>query len=1132
MRLALINQDDVGGYEGFCCVETRQRNSTLRRKVNILAGLLKIEIMSVVYQAEFQRSNDGKELSLTIILPDGSRDTIPVNLKEIYELEEMCGDYRWNQSQDLSQQIGQRLFSILNGDRQTLVRALEEADNYGECLQVILKGEVTAPNLPFELLYYNDFLVPSRIHLIRRVSDRGQKRMPKVENRPLKILLMACSPDVEPVLEFEKEEDTIFEVTKDLPVEIDVEDTGSLDGLGERLATDKYDVVHITGHADIDKKGEPFFWMEDEEGSPVQVTPGQLWKKLDLNLPRLVFLSGCRTGEAPEHVAAMSFAHQLVKGHIPAVLGWGLPVSDRGASFAANKLYFELSRGENIPDALLRTRRELSEHYPDWSILRLFSDGTPLEVPLVKGGQMPRPKPRELQYTYLESSQVKVLKKGFIGRRRQTQQGLRCLKRDTEKVGLLLYGTGGLGKSCLAGKFCDRFKGHTLIVVHGELNVYTFREALRDGFIRGNDDEGLRILEEKEEIPKIIRKLCSSAFQKKTYLILFDNFEENIEIREGDTEICAEAVPIMEALLRFLPYSAKMTQLIVTTRYPFSLTFQGKDLVEEKLEPIGLTSFKDADERKKVSELSSIANYPDPEIRQKLIKAGHGNPRLMEALNILVGEVKNLDVALLLSNVKNKKEEFVQGLVLRQLMETQPEDFQTFLRYCAVYRLSVLKEGIGSLFGGLRDWESQVEKAVRLSLMEKDSTRRDIRYWVTPLLRENIFEELGEDEKKNCHKNAVLYYKALLSKAYVPILSAELIEHAIKAGLPEIAVEEGGRFLPYLRESLAYREALEYGEYIRSNILELNIDAKFSKFVFEIGWIYDDIGDSKKAIKYYEQALAIDKEVFGENHPNVAGDLNNIGSALYHLGEPKKAIQYYEQALAIDKEVFGEKHPDVATGLSNIGLAWKRLGEPKKANQYYNQALTIDKEVSGENHPNVARDLNNIAGSLYDLGELKKAIEYYEQALAIIREIYGEKHPYVANVFNNIGEVLRTLGEPKKAIEYYKQALLIFKEIYGEKHPDVAMVFNNIGLALAAIGELKKAIEYYEQALAIIRESYGEKHPYVAATLDNMGAAMYRLGNSQRAKEYFQQAYDMFRELYGDEHPNTRNAKELLNRVE
>ncbi len=440
----------------------------------------------------------------------------------------------------------------------------------------------------------------------------------------------------------------------------------------------------------------------------------------------------------------------------------------------------------------------------DWSILRLFSDGTPSDAAIVKRGQKPLPKTRELQYKYLGESQVRVLSTGFIGRRRQVQKGLRCLKKDRDKVGLLIHGTGGLGKSCLAGKLCERFKDHVLIIVHGELNAYKFIEALKDGFFRGNDDNGLKVLELKEEMPDKIRRLCSSIFQQRNYLILLDDFEKNLAgAKEGHPEICADAVPILEALLRFLPYSGKMTQLIITSRYTFPLTLGGKDIVREKLEPIGLTSFRDADERKKVSELSNIAGYPDPEIRQQLIRAGLGNPRLMEYLNTLVGE--GLDIVKLLPKIKNKQDEFVQDLILRQMLEAQTEDFQTFLRRCAVYRLPVLKDGIGSLCSDLKDWESHVEKAVRLSLMEKDSSRREVLYWITPLLRENIFKELEESERKKYHQTAVAYYQAVLSKGYEPVSSAQLIEHALSGGLSDIAVEESGvKFLPYLRGALAY----------------------------------------------------------------------------------------------------------------------------------------------------------------------------------------------------------------------------------------------------------------------------------------------------------------------------------------
>jgi hypothetical protein len=113
----------------------------------------------------------------------------------------------------------------------------------------------------------------------------------------------------------------------------------------------------------------------------------------------------------------------------------------------------------------------------------------------------------------------------------------------------------------------------------------------------------------------------------------------------------------------------------------------------------------------------------------------------MEALNALVGEVK--DVTSLLSAAKGKQDEFVQELVLRQLLESQPDEFQTFLRRSAVYRLPVLKDGIGFVSEGITDWESEAEKAVRFSLMEEDSTH-NVHYWVSPLLREDIFAELRQ----------------------------------------------------------------------------------------------------------------------------------------------------------------------------------------------------------------------------------------------------------------------------------------------------------------------------------------------------------------------------------------------------
>ncbi|MCP4372598.1 MAG: CHAT domain-containing protein, partial [Deltaproteobacteria bacterium] len=166
--------------------------------------------------------------------------------------------------------------------------------------------------------------------------------------------------------------------------------------------------------------------------------------------PRSLFLSGGSTGKRDKRNASESFAHLMVEKGIPVVLGWGLPVSDTGATLFAIEIYKNLAIGKAIDYAEKRARQEAEEKYHPWPLLRLFTDGSPL-APIITAGQKLRPVThRKTTHKFLEDSHVKVLEKGFVGRRRQIQQGLQTLKGFGEKCGLLIHGTAGVGKSCLA----------------------------------------------------------------------------------------------------------------------------------------------------------------------------------------------------------------------------------------------------------------------------------------------------------------------------------------------------------------------------------------------------------------------------------------------------------------------------------------------------------------------------------------------------------------------------------------------------------------------------------------------------------------------------------------------------------
>ena len=59
-----------------------------------------------------------------------------------------------------------------------------------------------------------------------------------------------------------------------------------------------------------------------------------------------------------------------------------------------------------------------------------------------------------------------------------------------------------------------------------------------------------------------------------------------------------------------------------------------------------------------------------------------------------------------------------------------------------------------------------------------------------------------------------------------------------------------------------------------------------------LGLAYSDLGETRKAIEYYEQDLAIARETGDRRGEGMT--LGNLGNAYSDLGEPRKAIEYYE----------------------------------------------------------------------------------------------------------------------------------------------------------------------------------------------------------------------------------------------
>ena len=161
-------------------------------------------------------------------------------------------------------------------------------------------------------------------------------------------------------------------------------------------------------------------------------------------------------------------------------------------------------------------------------------------------------------------------------------------------------------------------------------------------------------------------------------------------------------------------------------------------------------------------------------------------------------------------------------------------------------------------------------------------------------------------------------------------------------------------------------------------------------------------GRYSEAEPLYQQALEMRKRLLGEEHPDVAGSLNNLAGLYRSQGRYSEAEPLYQQALEMRKRLLGEEHPSVATSLNDLALLYDSQGRYSEAEPLYQQALEMRKRLLGPEHPDVATSLSNLAELYNSQGRYAEAEPLYQQALQILEQQLGAEHPNTVTVRNNL----------------------------------------------------------------------------------------------------------------------------------
>ena len=322
-------------------------------------------------------------------------------------------------------------------------------------------------------------------------------------------------------------------------------------------------------------------------------------------------------------------------------------------------------------------------------------------------------------------------------------------------------------------------------------------------------------------------------------------------------------------------------------------------------------------------------------------------------------------------------------------------------------------------------------------------------------------------------------------------------------------LSEPNEFLAQTYQNLAqcYQDGGQIGEAIRAyeEALDLYLALGYKSGIeladvyLNLGTAYYDLANEEalgQAIRHFRRALDLYDGRRKVAKSAIALTYNNLANSFLQLGKADQAFDYYQLAVSLRKEQFGEIHPDVAQSLFNIGqFYYLFLEQNELAIGYFDQCLhalnydkTNDQAITHVNsYPTLLLTLYYRAGAQFAMYRKSASSDWLHQAgegfaqidqlldfLRVRFEGLGSKYNLVANghqmyddAINVSLEQRRVTGEEKyfhHALKFSEKSkgLILFDALQKSK----AESFGDVpAKTLAEVTQLEVAVAEMEKEL-------------------------------------------------------------------
>jgi tetratricopeptide (TPR) repeat protein len=281
-----------------------------------------------------------------------------------------------------------------------------------------------------------------------------------------------------------------------------------------------------------------------------------------------------------------------------------------------------------------------------------------------------------------------------------------------------------------------------------------------------------------------------------------------------------------------------------------------------------------------------------------------------------------------------------------------------------------------------------------------------------------------------------------------------------------------------------------------------------AKANFALGYVLVDGGSYQQAIEFLNQAISLQSPESGPS-AELARTLRTLGDAHTYLGQYSISDSLNQRALAIDRQVYGDNHPQLSDDLSNLGQVQEFLGHYAEADHYERQALQITQAWYGKDHPGTAGKMAILGSTLMYERHYQEAATLLQNALAIQQRVYGTMHPHVAFVFNSMGNVAAMSGNYKDAETDFRRSAEIYRSAYGDGSERVATEMSNLASVYLKEKKYVSAEQIFKEVVLRFTKAFSADNLNTGIAQIKLGRTLLREQRFREAEEHTRSGYDI-----------------------